>query len=107
MNGDRHELDTGSDADSTRSPFGRPSRMSRQARGGIQAIRRYRSPSAMRPAPPTGWLFIVAAVAGCVLFSARLSSTEPTPLLGSLLVWIGAAVTFEWAVLTACRSGSI
>ena len=47
---------------------------------------------------------IVAAVTGCVLLLGELVlDLVPTPLLGSLLVWIGAAVTYEWLVLTARR----
>ena len=47
---------------------------------------------------------IVAAVTGCVLLLGELVlNLVPTPLLGSLLVWIGAAVTYEWLVLTARR----
>ncbi len=47
---------------------------------------------------------IVAAVTGCVLFLGELVlDLVPTPLLGSLLVWIGAALTYEWLVLSARR----
>ena len=47
---------------------------------------------------------IVAVVTGCVLLLGELVlNLVPTPLLGSLLVWIGAAVTYEWLVLTARR----
>ena len=47
---------------------------------------------------------IVAAVTGCVLVLGDVVLVlVPTPLLGSLLVWIGAAVTFEWLVSTARR----
>jgi SulP family sulfate permease len=47
---------------------------------------------------------IVAAVSGSVLLLGELVlDLVPTPLLGSLLVWIGAAVTFEWLVSTARR----
>ena len=47
---------------------------------------------------------IVAAVTGCVLFLGELAlDLVPTPLLGSLLVWIGAALTYEWLVSTARR----
>jgi SulP family sulfate permease len=47
---------------------------------------------------------IVAAVAGCVLFLGELVlDLVPTPLLGSLLVWIGAALTYECLVLAARR----
>ena len=47
---------------------------------------------------------IVAAVTGCVLLLGEIVlNLVPTPLLGSLLVWIGAAVTYEWLVLTARR----
>ena len=47
---------------------------------------------------------VVAVVAGCVLLlGEHVLRLVPTPLLGSLLVWIGAAVTFEWLVLTARR----
>ena len=47
---------------------------------------------------------IVAAVAGCVLLlGERVLDLVPVPLLGSLLVWIGAAVTYEWLVLSARR----
>jgi SulP family sulfate permease len=47
---------------------------------------------------------VVAAVAGCVLVLGELVlNLVPTPLLGSLLVWIGAAVTYEWLVSTARR----
>jgi SulP family sulfate permease len=47
---------------------------------------------------------IVAAVTGCVLFLGEIVlDLVPTPLLGSLLVWIGAALTYEWLVLTARR----
>lgn len=47
---------------------------------------------------------VVAAVTGCVLLlGERVLDLVPTPLLGSLLVWIGAAVAFEWLVLTARR----
>ena len=48
--------------------------------------------------------FIVAVVTGCVLLLGELVLDRvPTPLLGSLLVWIGSAVTFEWLILTARR----
>ncbi len=47
---------------------------------------------------------IVAAVTGCVLIlGERVLDLVPTPLLGSLLVWIGATITFEWLVLSARR----
>jgi sulfate permease, SulP family len=47
---------------------------------------------------------VVAAVSGCVLLLGEtVLELVPTPLLGSLLVWIGAAVTFEWLILTARR----
>ncbi len=47
---------------------------------------------------------VVAAVAGCVLVLGELVlNLVPTPLLGSMLVWIGAAVTYEWLVSTARR----
>src|SRR5262249_37780916 len=47
---------------------------------------------------------IVAVITGLVLVLGDLVlNLVPTPLLGSLLLWIGAAVTFEWLVLTARR----
>jgi SulP family sulfate permease len=47
---------------------------------------------------------VVATVTGCaLLLGERVLDLVPTPLLGSLLVWIGAAVTFEWLVSTARR----
>lgn len=47
---------------------------------------------------------VAAALAGCVLFLGKaVLDLVPTPLLGSVLVWIGATVTYEWLVQTARR----
>ena len=45
-----------------------------------------------------------AALVACVLFLGEaVLNLVPTPLLGSVLVWIGATVTWEWLVQTARR----
>lgn len=47
---------------------------------------------------------VVAAVTAMVLaFGETVLDLVPTPLLGSLLVWIGGALAYEWLVLTARR----
>ena len=47
---------------------------------------------------------IVAAVAGGVLLLGEtVLDLVPTPLLGTLLVWIGADLTYEWLIKTARR----
>ena len=47
---------------------------------------------------------VAAVLAGGVLFLGEaVLNLVPTPLLGSVLVWIGATVTWEWLVQTARR----
>ena len=47
---------------------------------------------------------IVAVLAGAALFLGEfVLDLVPTPLLGSLLIWIGGSLMFEWLVRTARR----
>ena len=48
-------------------------------------------------------LVVAAVTLAVLLLGETILNLVPTPLLGSLLVWIGAALVYEWLVLTARR----
>lgn len=48
-------------------------------------------------------LVVAAVTLAVLLLGETILDLVPTPLLGSLLVWIGAALAYEWLVLTARR----